>query len=297
MPGKVLAKIKGVPLIELLLKRLEQSKSIDHIVVATSVDPRNLPLVDLVRSLGFACEQGSENDVLDRYYQAAKKHAANVVVRITGDCPLVDPKLVDLCIDEFIKSKVDYLSNTNPPTYPDGLDIEVMTFDALAQAHRQATTPFDREHVTPYLRNGNQFRRKSITGTEDYSNLRWTVDDPEDFEVIKNVFESLGVDRLFGWEEVLELSKQKPELFSANIQTKRDEGATQSTGKTLEEGQASYPRRKHAAVQTTRDVPAGPMASLFQQIQRMPRMGSRWTRVHRYVHHGYRNQYPRIRTP
>lgn len=233
MPGKVLAKIKGVPLIELLLRRLNQSRAIDQIVVATSLDPRNLPLVDLVRSLGFAFEQGSENDVLDRYYQAALKHSAQIVIRITGDCPLVDPQLVDHCVDEFIRAKVDYLSNTSPPTYPDGLDIEVVTFEALSQAHQLATAAYDREHVTPFLRSSDQFTRKSVVGPVDHSMLRWTVDDPEDFEVIQNVFESLGVDRLFGWEEVLQLANQNPELFAANLQTKRDEGATQSTGQKL----------------------------------------------------------------
>jgi glutamate-1-semialdehyde 2,1-aminomutase len=233
MPGKVLARIQGVPLIELLLRRLKQSKTIDQIVVATSVDPRNAPLVNLVRSLGFACEQGSENDVLDRYFQAAKKHAAGIVIRITGDCPLVDPKLVDRCVDEFVNAKVDYLSNTNPPTYPDGLDIEVMTFKALEEARLQATLAYDREHVTPFLRTNDQFTRSSVTGLEDHSKLRWTVDDPEDFEVIKNVFESLGIDRVFGWEEVLKLANQQPELFAANLKTRRDEGATLSTGQKI----------------------------------------------------------------
>ncbi len=233
MPGKVLKEIQGISLIELILRRLSHAIRIDQIVVATSHDPKNALLVEKVESLGFVCEQGSETDVLDRYYQTALKQAADVVVRITGDCPLVDPHLVDQCLDRFFEAKVDYLSNANPPTYPDGLDIEVMTFNALRQAHRLATDPFDREHVTPFLRKSDLFNRDSVVGTEDHSNLRWTVDEPEDLKVIKNVFDNLGVERLFGWEEVLTLYQQKPELFSANLHSKRNEGATQSTGQKL----------------------------------------------------------------
>ena len=136
LPDKVMKPIGGVPMIELLLSRLSKSKEIDQITVATSMDERNLTLVDHIRKLGYACEQGSENDVLERFVQAARAYHADVVVRITGDCPLVDAELVDECIRQFKGSDVDYLSNTNPPTYPDGLDIEVFTFVALEQAAR-----------------------------------------------------------------------------------------------------------------------------------------------------------------
>ena len=124
LPNKVMKLIKGVPMIELHLSRLSQSKRIDEVVLATSIDHRNDPLIAHVRSLGYACEQGSEDDVLDRYVQAAEKHGADVVVRITGDCPLVDPELVDACIDTFVESGADYLCNTNPPSYPVGKIID-----------------------------------------------------------------------------------------------------------------------------------------------------------------------------
>jgi glutamate-1-semialdehyde 2,1-aminomutase len=114
--------VNGTPMIELLLRRLEKSEELDEIVVATSVDVRNQPLVDHVIRLGFACEQGSETDVLDRFVQAARRHHADIVVRITGDCPLVDPELVDECIRQSRSNGVDYFSNTQPPTFPDGLD-------------------------------------------------------------------------------------------------------------------------------------------------------------------------------
>ena len=132
LPNKVMKPIDGIPMIELLLSRLARATEVDQIIVATSVDERNLPLVEHVRKLGYICEQGSENDVLDRYMQAAKNHNADVIVRITGDCPLVDPELVDEVLRRFKIQDVDYLCNNYPPTYPDGLDIEVCTFKACA---------------------------------------------------------------------------------------------------------------------------------------------------------------------
>ncbi len=131
LPNKVMKSIGGIPMIELLLTRLAHAKEVDQIIVATSGDERNLPLVKHVCRLGYACEQGSENDVLDRYLQAAKKHQADVVVRITGDCPLVDPDLVDEIIRRFKIVYLDYLSNNSPPTYPVGLYIYVCTFKVL----------------------------------------------------------------------------------------------------------------------------------------------------------------------
>ena len=149
LPNKVMKLINGVPMIELLLSRLSNSKRIDEIVLATSDDPRNAPLVEHVQGLGYACEQGSENDVLDRYVQAASKHEADVVVRVTGDCTLVDAELVDACIGKFFfNSNAEYCSNTNPPTYPDGLDIEVTTLEALQKANRESARQFDHEYVT-----------------------------------------------------------------------------------------------------------------------------------------------------
>jgi glutamate-1-semialdehyde 2,1-aminomutase len=233
LPDKVMKLVGGIPMIALLLSRLSKSKEIDQIIVATSVDQRNQPLVDHVRKLGYACEQGSENDVLDRYVQAAKKHQADVVVRITGDCPLVDAELVDQCIRQFKGSDVDYLSNTNPPTYPDGLDIEVFTFDALEQATKETNKLFDREHVTPYLREPGRFKTGSMQYTSDLSALRWTVDEPADFAVIEKVFQHFHPDIDFPWQEVLNLQKQQPGMFRINQNITRNEGATMGTGQKL----------------------------------------------------------------
>ena len=233
LPNKVMKLIGDIPMIELLLTRLAHSKEIDQIIVATSVDARNLPLVAHVQSLGFSCEQGSENDVLDRYVVAAKKHQADVVVRITGDCPIVDPDLVDEVIRRFRSAGVDYFSNTNPPTYPDGLDIEVCTFKALEQASQETTDPFDREHVTPYLRKPGKFKTDSMQHNQDLSALRWTVDEPSDFAVIEKVFQHFYPRTDFKWADVLNLQLQQPDLFITNQHLIRNEGASMGTGQKL----------------------------------------------------------------
>ena len=233
MPNKVMKPIGGIPMIELLLSRLAIASKVDQIVVATSVDPRNRPLIEHVRKLGFACEQGSENDVLDRFVSAAKSHQADVIVRITGDCPLVDPALVDEVIYGFKASKVDYFSNTTPPTYPDGLDIEVFTFKALERASRETSNPFDREHVTPYIRESGRFTTAALQNSQDLSKLRWTVDELADFAVIEKVFQHFSPRIDFGWGEVLDLQQQRPSIFAANQEINRNEGATMGTGQKL----------------------------------------------------------------
>ena len=152
LPNKVMKPIGGVPMIELLLARLAKSNQIDQIVLATSTDERNTPLVEHLQKLGYTCVRGSESDVLDRYLVAARQVQADVVVRITGDCPLIDASLVDQVIAQFKAEGVEYLSNTTPASYPDGLDTEVFTLRALERASRESQDPFEHEHVTPYLR-------------------------------------------------------------------------------------------------------------------------------------------------
>ena len=233
LPNKVMKPIGGIPMIELLLSRLSKAKELDQIIVATSVDVRNLPLVEHVQKLDYACEQGSENDVLERFVQAAQKHKADVVVRITGDCPLVDPELVDEVIRRFKAAGVDYFSNTNPPTYPDGLDIEVCSFNVLEQASRETSKPFDREHVTPYLREPGRFKTASMQHIEDLSALRWTVDEPADFTVIEKVFQYFHPRTHFSWLEVLKLQQQQPDIFNISQHLIRNEGAAMGTGQKL----------------------------------------------------------------
>lgn len=232
-PNKVMKAIGGRPMLELLLSRLSQAKEVDRIVVATSIDPRNQPLINHVRKLGYACTQGSENDVLDRYVQAAREHQASVVVRITGDCPLVDPVLVDEVVRGFKTAGADYFSNVDPPTYPDGLDIEVFTIQALEQANQEANRSHDREHVTSYLRNSGRFKTASMRHSENLSTLRWTVDEPADFAVIEKVFQYFHPRTDFTWSEVLQLQYQRSDIFNINQNIVRNEGAMMGTGQKL----------------------------------------------------------------
>ena len=233
LPNKVMKPICGTPMIELLLRRLSLANEINQIVVVTSVDERNLPLIEHVKKLGYICEQGSENDVLDRYFQAAKKYQADIVVRVTGDCPMVDSSLVNEAVRSFKNTNIDYLCNNYPPTYPDGLDVEVFTFKALEQAWTEATEPFDREHVTPYLRNPGKFIIKTNQNNEDLSGLRWTVDEAVDFAVIEKVFQYFHPQINFSWLDILDLQHQQPNLFNSNKNIVRNEGAAMGTGQKL----------------------------------------------------------------
>ncbi len=233
LPNKVMKPMAGVPMIELLLARLSKSKLIDKIVVATSIDERNIFLVEHVQKLGYTCVRGSEIDVLDRYLVAARQAQADVVVRITGDCPLIDPVLVDKVIAKFKAEGLDYLSNTAPPSYPDGLDTEVFTLKALERAGRESKDPFDHEHVTPYLRKPGLYKTGSMQHCEDLSNLRWTVDEMADFEVVSQVFAFFSPNIFFSWSEVLDLQRSQPALFAANQKMIRNEGAAMGTGQKL----------------------------------------------------------------
>ena len=233
LPNKVMKLIKGMPMIEILLKRLNKSKKLDHIVLATSKDVRNKKLINHVKSLGFTCIQGSEHDVLERYLQAAEQSKADVIVRITGDCPLVDPVLVDECIHKFKEHNVDYYSNTISPTFPDGLDIEVFKFSALKKAAEKSTKSSHREHVTTYIKETDIFSKINHSNNQDLSELRWTVDDPEDFDVISQIFEHFNTNIYFSWKEVLNLYNEQPELFVANSSTQRNQGEIMKTGQKL----------------------------------------------------------------
>lgn len=233
LPGKVMKPIGGVPMIELLLERLKRARQVDQIVVAAPEGDADAPLAEHVRSLGLCCVQGSEKDVLARYLSAARHSSADVIVRITGDCPLVDPQLVDEAIEKFKSSQVDYLSNTDPPTLPDGLDIEVFTTEALARAALETRDDYDHEHVTPYLRNSASFRRASVRNDEDLSALRWTVDEPEDFDLVAKVFNRFEPDIYFSWEKVLQMQRSESVLFQSNRHIERNEGARMGTGQKL----------------------------------------------------------------
>jgi glutamate-1-semialdehyde 2,1-aminomutase len=233
LPNKVMKLIGETPMIELLLSRLSYSEQVDEIIVATSESENNKALVEYLSSIGYRCYCGSENDVLDRYFQAAKEAKADIIIRVTGDCPLVDPALVDQAIMEFKEVGADYLSNTSPPTYPDGLDIEVFTFAALQRSAQEAEEAFEREHVTPYMRKGESFKRASMSNDKDLSNLRWTVDEQVDLDVVAAVFSHFSPNIHFTWEEVRALQSRQPELFLLNQKLIRNEGAVMGSGQKL----------------------------------------------------------------
>ena len=232
-PNKVMQRIGGMPMIELLLLRLSSSQRVDEIMLATTDDARDDALAEYVRGLGYSIFRGSESDVLDRYRGAAAAADADIAVRITGDCPLVDPAVVDAVIEHFMGTDVDYASNVSPPTYPDGLDVEVFSRDALERAWYEASTPAQREHVTPYLRESDTFRRANLEDWADHSAQRWTVDEQADFTVIQRVFAHFHPRRHFNFREVLQLRVDHPDIFSANAHLIRNEGFTMGTGQKL----------------------------------------------------------------
>lgn len=233
-PRKVMRPITGVPVIGLLVERLSRACLVDQIILATSTDSANDPLEKYIEQQGYPVFRGDEEDVLDRYFQVAKEVDADVIVRITGDCPLLDPSVVDTVIRARESEGVDYASNVFPPTYPNGLDVEVFSFKALEQAWREASAPHAREHVTPYLRESGKFTHYNVSHSEDLSSERWVIDEPEDLQVAEAVFEHFHPHRDFGWLDVLRFSKSSPERFAANKHHVRNQGSQLSTAQKLQ---------------------------------------------------------------
>ncbi len=217
LPGKVLKPLGGHPVLACVVDRVRRSRRIDEVVVATTVLPADEAIVGLCRSRGWACERGSAEDLLDRYYRSAVAHRAEVVVRITSDCPVIDPGVTDSVIDAFLASPCDYASNTlEPRTYPRGLDTEVVAFPALERAWREDDNPAWREHVTPYLyRHPERFRLRRVAEDRDLSFHRWTLDTPEDYELLRRIYDALGNDA-FAWTDVLRLLDDHPDWIELN---------------------------------------------------------------------------------
>lgn len=193
LPGKVMKPLLGRPMIERQLERLQRCDTLDRIIVATSDDPSDDVLADHLRSIGVEVFRGSLTDVLDRYIACARAHGVSGrIVRLTADCPLADPTVVDDCVRLHERLGVDYCANSGRRTYPHGLDVEAFDLTALETAWREAKDPYDREHVTPYLyRNPDKFTVGHLVQDPDLSRLRWTVDTPEDFAFVEKVYEAL----------------------------------------------------------------------------------------------------------
>ena len=224
-PNKVMQPISGVPMIELLLGRLAKARQVDQIVLATTEDPRNLPLAEHVRQLGYPFIRGAKMMCWTAITRQPGLSEAEVLCGLRAIVRWLTRNSLMRSSMPLALAAADFATNTMPPTLPDGLDVAVFTFAALAEAWENAKRPFEREHVTPYMRESDHVKKISVPQKEDFSAERWTVDEPEDFEVIKNVFAHFSPRRDFGWLEVLQLRRDQPDLFAANRHLIRNEGA------------------------------------------------------------------------
>lgn len=222
LPGKVLKNVLGRPLLEYQIERLRRMPAADEIVIATTTKSEDDKIVDLCNKLTISHYRGSENDVLARYYEAATVHKADIVVRITSDCPVIDPEVCQDGITYFLNhyKKYDYLRLEH---YPRGLDMEIFSFKVLAECFEQATTQPDREHVTPFIyRNPEKYKIKRFYCSNDYSNHRWTVDTPEDFELIKNIIEEIyPVKQEFNFVDILNVMAKHTDWYFINTEVRQ----------------------------------------------------------------------------
>lgn len=228
LPGKVLEKIGDRTMLERVVERLQASRRLASVVVATSDDPRDDAIEALCARRQWGCHRGSETDVLRRYVDAAQAFGADPVVRVTGDCPLIDPEVVDEVLAVFAQGSRDYVANINPPTFPHGLDTEVLSLDALRRADREAQWMSEREHVTLYVRNHpERFRFANVTHTPDLSAHRWVVDEAVDLEFVRAVYARIGTPQ-FRMRDILALVEADPGLERINAGIVRDEGLKKS---------------------------------------------------------------------
>ena len=223
LPNKAMKKICGKPMLLLMLERLSKSELLDEVIIATTENKNDNHIFELVKKQGYKVFRGSEFDCLDRHYQAVKNSNAKFICKITSDCPLIDPNIVDDVIKYFLenKNKFDYVSNVHPPTFPDGLDVEMFSISALEKAWKEARKNEEREHTTTYMwRNPSKFRIGSVVmpnGVNLFIKERWTVDYPEDFEFVKEIFENLYDDgKIFHMSDILELLKKQVYIKKIN---------------------------------------------------------------------------------
>lgn len=225
LPGKVLLDLEGAPVLTRVMRRLSRAKTLGAVVVAIPTGRADDPLAALCRKERWGYVRGPEEDVLSRYYETAQRFGPDAVVRVTSDCPLIEPSVVDRVVREFLARQpgVSYASNTlHPRTYPRGLDTEVMTMRALERAWREDRDPATREHVTPYLyRNPGLFSVHAVIHDQDLSAMRWTLDTPEDLDLIRRIYSGFD-DDAFSWTQTLELLRAHPDWMkiNSNVQQK-----------------------------------------------------------------------------
>ena len=229
LPGKVLADLHGAPMLARMVERVERARGISEITVATTDRPEDAPVCDLARDLGIRCFAGDAHDVLDRYYHAARAFDADPVVRLTGDCPLIDPDIVSAVLDCYLEAgDADHASLGG--MFPDGLDTEVVALRALTRAWSDARLPSEREHVTPYIwKHPERFRLLTYGFPEDRWGMRWTVDEECDLAFVRAVYERLyAPGRAFGWREIVDLVEKVPEIGALNAGIIRNAGYARS---------------------------------------------------------------------
>ncbi|NMB61260.1 MAG: NTP transferase domain-containing protein [Chloroflexi bacterium] len=221
LPGKVLRDISGKPMLAWVVERARKANTLSEVMVATTTDKDDDLIAQVCDTMKVACFRGDIYDVLDRYYQAAREIQADVIIRLTADCPLIDPRLVDLVVEKFIEEKVDFAANRLPPpferTYPIGLDVEVVSFSALERTWREATEKHEREHVLPYLYDvPDRFHIYIVNNEINYGSYRWTVDTEPDLQFVRAVFALLPDRERFSWTDVLKIIKDHPDLTAIN---------------------------------------------------------------------------------
>lgn len=223
LPNKIFALISGKPLIWHVVDRLRRSKSISRVAVATTTNPADDVLEKWCRENNIEVFRGSEEDVLSRYFHAAKGMGAEVIIRVTADDPFKDPTIIDKVVEMFLKNKLDFAYNNKPPTFPEGLDVEVFSMAALEKAQAESKDPYEREHVTQYFyRHPEKFRQMNLANKEDISSMRWTIDTKEDLGMARAVYKGLYKEgKIFLTADILRLIKEHPEIASMNSGVKR----------------------------------------------------------------------------
>jgi len=229
LPGKVLLPLENKSVLEHVVERTKKSKHIHQVVVATTVAEGDDPVYELMREKKIPIFRGSECDVLDRYYQCALAFGADHVVRITADCPLIDPEVIDRVVEAHLQHGNDYTSNVLTPTFPDGEDVEIMKMEVLKEAWEKASLASQREHVTQYIIHEERYCKENIVHEENLGSLRWTLDTADDFLLIRRIYEALYVgDPCFNMKQVLSLLEEKPDLLQLNGGQQRNEGLLKS---------------------------------------------------------------------
>jgi len=222
-PDKVLKELCGKPLIWHIVNRLSESRKIGRIIVATTLNRRDDILEKWAEDNKVSCFRGDENNVLDRYYQTALHYSVDTIVRITADDPFKDPEIIDDVIELFEKEDLDFAYNNHPPTFPEGLDTEVFSFESLEKAWRESTDDFEKEHVTQYFyRNPSKFRQVCLQYKRDLSYLRWTIDTSKDWEMVEEVYKRLfDIKPVFKLNDILELIEKEPYIADINLNVER----------------------------------------------------------------------------